>query len=52
MQSVMHTEMTEAKTFRTFIRICSLYKNERLRANIKLTVHVSKKGQGEARHRR
>jgi hypothetical protein len=32
-------EMTEAKAFRTFTRIYSLLKSERLRANIKLTLH-------------
>jgi hypothetical protein len=31
--------MTEAKAFRTFIRISSLFKSERLSANIKLTLH-------------
>jgi hypothetical protein len=31
--------MTEAKTFRTFIRIYPLFKSERLSANIKLTLH-------------
>jgi hypothetical protein len=31
--------MIEAKAFRTFIRICSLFKSERLSANIKLTFH-------------
>jgi hypothetical protein len=31
--------MTEAKDFRTFIRIYSLFKSERLRANIKITLH-------------
>jgi hypothetical protein len=31
--------MIEAKAFRTFIRICSLFKSERLSANIKLTIH-------------
>jgi hypothetical protein len=35
----LHIEMTEAKTFRTFIRIYPLFKNERLSANIKLTLH-------------
>jgi hypothetical protein len=35
----LHTEMTEAKTFRTFIRIYSLFKSERLSANIKLILH-------------
>ena len=31
--------MIEAKTFRTFIRVFSLFKNERLGANINLTLH-------------
>jgi hypothetical protein len=31
--------MTEAKTFRIFIRIYSLFKSERLNANIKLTLY-------------
>jgi hypothetical protein len=31
--------MIEAKAFRTFIRNCSLLKNERLNVNIKLTIH-------------
>jgi hypothetical protein len=31
--------MTEAKAFRTFNRIYSLFKSERLSANIKLTLH-------------
>jgi hypothetical protein len=35
----LHIEMTEAKAFRTFIRIYSLFKLERLSANIKLTLH-------------
>jgi hypothetical protein len=30
--------MIEAKAFRTFIRICSLFRSERLSANIKLTL--------------
>jgi hypothetical protein len=34
----LHTEITEAKPFRTFIRIYSLLKSERLNANIKLTL--------------
>jgi hypothetical protein len=29
--------MTEAKAFRTFMRICSLFKNDRLSSNIELT---------------
>jgi hypothetical protein len=32
-------ENTEAKAFRTFIRICSLFKTERLSADIKQTLH-------------
>jgi hypothetical protein len=35
----LHIEMTEAKVFRTFIRIYSLFKSERLSGNIKLTLH-------------
>jgi hypothetical protein len=35
----LHIEMTEAKTFRVFIRIYSLFESERLNANIKLTLH-------------
>jgi hypothetical protein len=35
----LHTEMTEYKVFRTFIRICSLFKSERLSANNKLTLY-------------
>jgi hypothetical protein len=31
--------MIEAETFRTFIRIYSLFKSERLSGNIKLTLH-------------
>jgi hypothetical protein len=31
--------MIEAKALRTFIRVYSLLKNERLGANIKLTLH-------------
>jgi hypothetical protein len=31
--------MIEAKAFRTYIRIYSLFKNERLSFNIKLTLH-------------
>jgi hypothetical protein len=34
----LHIEMIEAKTFRTFIRICSLFKSERLSAYIKLII--------------
>jgi hypothetical protein len=33
----LHIEMIEAKAFRTFIRDYSLFKSERLSANIKLT---------------
>jgi hypothetical protein len=35
----LHIEIIEAKAFRTFIRIYSLFKSERLSANIKLTLH-------------
>jgi hypothetical protein len=35
----LHIEMIEAKAFRTFFRIYSLFKSERLSANIKLTLH-------------
>jgi hypothetical protein len=35
----LHIEMTEAKAFRTFIRIYFLFKSERLRASIKLTLN-------------
>jgi hypothetical protein len=35
----LHTEIIEAKAFRTFIRIFSLFKSERLIVNIKLTLH-------------
>jgi hypothetical protein len=35
----LHIEMTEAKAFRTFIRIYSLFKSERLSTNIVLTLH-------------
>jgi hypothetical protein len=35
----LHIEITEANAFRTFIRIYSLFKSERLSANIKLTLH-------------
>jgi hypothetical protein len=34
----LHIEMVEAKAFKTFIRVYSLFKSERLRANIKLTL--------------
>jgi hypothetical protein len=36
---MVHIEMIEAKAFRTFIRIYSLLKSERLSANIKLSLH-------------
>jgi hypothetical protein len=35
----LHIEMIEAKAFRTFIRIYSLLKSERLNVNIKLNLH-------------
>jgi hypothetical protein len=35
----LHIQMIEAKAFRTFIRIYSLFKSECLSANIKLTLH-------------
>jgi hypothetical protein len=35
----LHIEMTKAKAFRTCIRIYTLFKSERLCANIKLTLH-------------
>jgi hypothetical protein len=35
----LQIEMMEAKAFRTFIRIYSLFKSKRLSANIKLTLH-------------
>ncbi|PNF17258.1 hypothetical protein B7P43_G05217 [Cryptotermes secundus] len=35
----LHIEMIEAKAFRTFIRVYSLFKSGRLSANIKLTLH-------------
>jgi hypothetical protein len=35
----LHIEIIEAKAFRTFIRIYSVFKSERLSANIKLTLH-------------
>jgi hypothetical protein len=34
-----HIEMIEAKNFRIFIRVYSLFKSEQLRANIKITLH-------------
>jgi hypothetical protein len=36
-----HIETTEGKAFRTFIRIFSLFKNERLRAKIKPAHHMA-----------
>jgi hypothetical protein len=35
----LHVQMMEAKAFRTFIRLCSLFKSERLSLNIKFTLH-------------
>jgi hypothetical protein len=35
----LHTKMTVAKAFRTFIRIYSLFKSKHFGANIKLTLH-------------
>jgi hypothetical protein len=35
----LHIEMTEAKAFRSFIRLYFLFKSERLSTNIKLTLH-------------
>jgi hypothetical protein len=35
----LHVEMIEAEAFRTFVRICSLFKSEHLSTNIKLTLH-------------
>jgi hypothetical protein len=35
----LHIEMIEAKAFRTLIRTYSLFKSERLSANIKLTLY-------------
>jgi hypothetical protein len=35
----LHIEMIEAKAFRTFIRVYSLFKSERLSTNNKLTLH-------------
>jgi hypothetical protein len=35
----LHIEMIKAKTFRTFIRIFSLFKTESLRSNIKRNLH-------------
>jgi hypothetical protein len=35
----LHIEVIEAKTFRTFLRVYSIFKSERLSINIKLTLH-------------
>jgi hypothetical protein len=35
----LHIEMIEAKALRTFIRIYSSFKGERLRGNIELSLH-------------
>jgi hypothetical protein len=35
----LHIEIIEGKAFRTFIRIYSLFKSERLSSNSKLTLH-------------
>jgi hypothetical protein len=35
----LHIQMIEAKAFRTFLRVYSLFKSERLSANIKFTLH-------------
>jgi hypothetical protein len=35
----LHIQMIETKAFRTFIRVYSLFKSERLSVNIKLTLH-------------
>jgi hypothetical protein len=35
----LHIDKIEVKDFRTFIRLYSLFKSERLNANIKLTLH-------------
>jgi hypothetical protein len=35
----LHTEMIEAKAFRTFIRTYPVFKSERLSATINLTLH-------------
>jgi hypothetical protein len=39
MSFTLHIEAIEAKAFRTFVRLYSLFKSERLSANIKLTLH-------------
>jgi predicted protein tyrosine phosphatase len=38
----LHIEKIEAKAFRTFIILYSLFRSERLSANIKLTLHKAK----------
>jgi hypothetical protein len=38
----LHEEMTEAKVFKTFVRIYSLFKSEPLSSYIKLTLHKHK----------
>jgi len=35
----MHIEMINTKAFRTFIHVYSIFRSERLSANIKLTLH-------------
>jgi hypothetical protein len=35
----LQIDMIEAKSLRTFIRVCSLFKSERLSVNIKLTLN-------------
>jgi hypothetical protein len=35
----LHIKRVEAKACRTFIRICSLFKSDRLNANLKLTLY-------------
>jgi hypothetical protein len=35
----LHIEIIEAKAFRTFVRVYSLFRTQRLSANIKLTLH-------------
>jgi hypothetical protein len=34
----LHIEVNETKAFRKFVRLCSLWKNERLGADIKYTL--------------
>jgi hypothetical protein len=38
----LHIETIESNAFRTFIRLYSLLKSERLSANIKLTLHKAR----------